>query len=222
VAWLLGLLGAALALSLGTTLGLVLGGVLLIGAPTRGTPLRGGSGRAVLVLGLQVDRTRDPGVRELLQGIEVLVGRARAAGVPVVHVRTVHSTLATRLASGLLLGGRCLPGRPGTQHDPALAGVDEVVDTPVDDALWSDALVARLEQAGVGELVLVGLDGVGSVQRTARGALHRGLAVRVVPQLVGSARPARWRAVRAQLEGLGVHMVRPGEALSDETSGAGS
>lgn len=107
------------------------------------------------------------GAVALREALSVLLDRARAAGVPIVHVKNDGEP-----------GGRDKPGTDGWQLVFTPLPGEPVVRKDVGDAFEANpALADVLRAMGVDTLVVVGLQSEYGVRDTARGALSRGLPV---------------------------------------------
>jgi nicotinamidase/pyrazinamidase len=175
-----------------------------------------GMRRALVVLDLQEDYTgteaRPPfpyaGSAALIERINHLAKRASGAGAEVVYVRQVFDRPLSKVVSHVLLGSTVLEGSRGAEFDQRLRfASSNRFEKPFADAFSSDAFDAFLAAHGIGELVLVGLDGAGCVDKTARGARNRGLAVTIVEPLVASRDATAWDAAKRDYPELGIRVV---------------
>jgi nicotinamidase-related amidase len=126
----------------------------------------------------------------LIERINALAKHRAASNLEVVYVKQVYSDTLAQFVSLLLLGKRGWPGSAGAQLDQRLSRSSELVlEKPRADAFSSaqfrDFIVARQ----IGRLELVGLDGAGCVDVTARSARARGLRVTIVQDAVVSLEP---------------------------------
>jgi len=188
--------------------GLAAFGLYRIATPTTGSRirLRWPPRAALLVIDVQEDFLAAEGGHTYPRGesdavvavIRNVIAVARAKEVPVIYIRQEFSEFATRLVARLVFRGLGCKGRPGTRLDPRLPpNPDNTFTKPVGDAFSNPELDRYLASLNVGELFLVGLDGVGSVHRTARGAGNRGYKVNFISDAVATGFPAKWRSLLA-------------------------
>jgi nicotinamidase-related amidase len=181
--------------------------------PTRGRPIRREARprRAVLVLDLQEGHA-GAGARRpvthlpmtgLFGAVNRLVAWAEASGVEVGYVTQVFG--AAWLVR--LHGGRRVP-RVVVDRRVRLVNAN-VFEKHRTDAFSSRSLEAWLEERGVGEVILAGVDAAYCVTMTARGALHRGYRVTVASDAVASRRPLA--PVLGRLAARGVRVMGSAE-----------
>lgn len=205
----LALLGALVAVALG------LGGYMAFAMflPSRGRPIRREDRprRAVLVLDLQEGyagtAARQPVMNlpstGLFGAVNRLVAWAEASGVEVGYVTQVFAfAWLVRLH-----GGRAVSRVVVDRRVRLVNG--NVFEKNRTDALSSRSLEAWLEERGVGEVILAGVDAAYCVSMTARGALSRGYAVTVAADAVASRHPLG--PVLERLVARGVRVVGSGE-----------
>jgi nicotinamidase-related amidase len=134
-----------------------------------------GSKTALLIIDVQLGMydESDPVFRgdELLSTVGDLVGRARAARVPVVYVQ--HDGSA---------GDPLEPGLPGWPIHPAIGPreTELVVRKQVPNAFQGTDLEERLQERGIGHLVIAGMQTDCCVDATCRGAHSLGYEVTLV------------------------------------------
>lgn len=129
------------------------------------------SAEALLVIDVQLGSLEAvPGRERLVEAVGVLLGKARAAGVLVVHVQNDG---AVGLADA--------PGSPGWGLHFAVEPQEVVIRKLQDDAFAGTPLSERLAERGVSSLVLCGLMSEMCVSATARTALARDFRV-VLPR----------------------------------------
>ncbi len=99
-----------------------------------------------------------------------MLEEARASGVPVVHVQHCAGS-----------GEAFAEGTPGWLIAPPLrpAAGERVVQKRARNAFEGTDLQALLQELGVGQLVITGIQSEGCVTATCRGALELGYAVRL-------------------------------------------
>lgn len=131
-----------------------------------------------------------------IEVVREVISRVRAQEMPVIYVRQEFSDLSTRLVSRLLYGGLGCEGRPGIRIDPRMPpGGDNTFTKPFGDAFSNPELERYLASLNVGELYLVGLDGITCVHRTACGARNRGYKVNFIVDGILTAFPKKWEAL---------------------------
>ena len=111
------------------------------------------------------------GAAAFTAGLESLLGRARSAGVPVVHLQD----------DGAASDSPIRRGSPGWELALAVHDGDVVVGKAEDDGFRETDLHDTLQDWGVDRLVIVGIQSEMCVAATARGALERGYVV-VLPR----------------------------------------
>ena len=201
----LALLGALVVVALG------LGGYMAFAMflPSRGRPIRREARprRAVLVLDLQEGYAgtamRQPVMNlpstGLFGAVNRLVAWAEAEGVEVGYVTQVFAfAWLVRLH-----GGRAVSRVVVDRRVRLVNG--NVFEKHRTDAFSSRSLEAWLEERGVGEVILAGVDAAYCVSMTARGALGRGYAVTVAADAVASRHPLG--PVLERLAARGVRVV---------------
>jgi nicotinamidase-related amidase len=151
----------------------------------------------------------------LIERINALTKHRAASNIEVVYVKQVYSDTLAQLVSLLLLGKRGWPGSAGAQLDPRLSRSSELVlEKPHADAFSSaqfrDFIVARQ----IGRLELVGLDGAGCIDVTARSAIARGLRVTIVQDAVASLEPDIVAQKRQDYPALGIELQSSQTLLS--------
>lgn len=133
---------------------------------------RGARGAALLVIDVQealVDVIHGRG--EVLEKIGALLGRARAAGAPVVYTQHDHASYAPMM-----------PGSPGwrIRDDVAPVEGDLVVRKRSADPFHGTDLEAELRSRGVERVVVTGIATEYCVDSTSRAALSLGFGVTLV------------------------------------------
>lgn len=127
---------------------------------------------ALLVIDMQIALT-DMGHRakEVLACVSGLIRRARAAGVPVVHVQHHHASWAPLKA-----------GAPTWKIHPDVAPApgEVVIGKTASDAFHETALQTELERRGVKRLVVTGMQTEYCVDTTCRRAISLGYDVTLV------------------------------------------
>jgi nicotinamidase-related amidase len=200
----------------------VLSWVAYMASPTSGTPIgRYDSPRKALVL---IDLQEDimgaaatppfpyKNAQGLITSANTLVSRAEERGDLVVIADQEFAGLAGTLWSRVFVGGRLLPGRPGTQPDRRLVAPSATLfHKPKGDAFSNPAFERFLIEHRVNELYLAGVDAEFCVLLTARGAVNRGYRVHVVKDAVGLMKEDRWGDVLADYTKAGVHIMSVAE-----------
>ena len=142
--------------------------------------------QALLVIDMQNDffvddeleRCRD----DLTKACNDVIDRARAAGVPVLEVQTVHRHDRSTWALNMLEDdqGMALEGTEGVQRVRGLQAGDVVLAKTRDSAFFGTDLEARLADAGVDRVVLCGVSTESCIAATATDAYARDLRVTLV------------------------------------------
>ena len=136
----------------------------------------------------ELERCRD----DLVKRCNLLVDRARAAGVPVVEVRTVHQQDRSTWALNMLEDdqGMALEGTRGAERLDELREVEHVVVKTRDSAFHGTDLAAWLTERDVDRLVLAGVSTESCIAATATDAYARDLRVVLVEDATAS---IEWR-----------------------------
>ncbi len=213
---------AALAvLSVGATLAFTIHRLTSVTEPEAGFVV--GTRTALVVLDVQEEYTgsaaRAPfpyaNSEALIHRINALAKHSAASNVEVVYVRQIYSDKLAQLVSLLLLGKRGWPGSAGAQLDHRLSrSSDHVLDKPHADAFSSAEFRDFITTRQIGRLELVGLDGAGCVDSTARGARARGLRVTIVQDAVASLEPEAVAKKRQDYPALGIELESSQTLLS--------
>lgn len=143
----------------------------------------------------------------LIQRINALANHSAASDVAVVYVRQIYSDYLAQLVSLLFLGKRGWPASAGAELDRRLQlNANPVLDKPHADAFSSAQFRDFISSHQIGRLQLVGLDGAGCVDSTARSARARGLSVTVVQDAVASLEPDAALEKREDYAALGIKL----------------
>jgi len=130
---------------------------------------------ALLVVDVQVSMFADlePPFhsQELLANIRLLIDRAKSAGVDVIYVRHAHARYEPMMF-----------GADGWQIHPSIAPEpgDVIVDKRACDAFHGTSLQSTITNAGIGHLIVTGMQTELCVDTVCRSALHRDLNVTLV------------------------------------------
>lgn len=182
-----------------------------------------GTRTALVVLDVQEEYTgsaaRAPfpyaGNDALIERINALAKHSAATNVEVVYLKQVYSDALAQLVSLLFLGKRGWPGSAGTELDRRLVlSSDHVLDKPNSDAFSSAQFRDFITTRRIGRLELVGLDGAGCVDVTARSARARGMSVSVVQDAVASLEPNAVAEKRRDYAALGIELDSSQRLLS--------
>lgn len=205
---------AAAALTVGAYLALAVHRLTSVTEPEAGLVV--GTRTALVVLDVQEEYTgsvaRAPfpyvGSEALIERINALAKHRAAANVDVVYIRQIYSDPTAQIVSLLLLGMRGWPGSAGAQLDHRLSPSSApVLDKPYADAFSSASFRDFINTRHIGRLELVGLDGAGCIDATARGARARGLGVTVVQDAVASLDPDAVTEKRQDYAELGIELA---------------
>jgi nicotinamidase-related amidase len=144
----------------------------------------------------------------MIDTINRVVAHAHVRGIPVIYIRQEFDNPLTILLARIGAGGLAIKGRPSTRLDPRITIVPGSADftKPKGDAFSNPELEAYLRAQQVYELYLMGLDGVGCVNRTAQGALNRGYRVNFILDGIITQYEDRWKKLvsRRMKEGVGI------------------
>lgn len=144
------------------------------------------SGQAVLVIDMQNDFFADPELRrcrdDLVKACNEVADRARAAGVPVFEVQTVHARDKSTWALNMRDDdqGMALEGSRGVERVDGLKPGDQVVTKTRDSAFFGTDLERLLADAGVERLVVCGVSTESCIAATSTDAYARDLRVTLV------------------------------------------
>jgi nicotinamidase-related amidase len=132
----------------------------------------------------ELERCRD----DLVKAGNLLVERARAAGAPVVEVRTVHKRDKSTWALNMLEDdqGMALEGSRGAERLDELEEPDHVVVKTRDSAFHDTDLAGWLAARGVDRLVLAGVSTESCIAATATEAYAHDLRVVLVEDATAS------------------------------------
>ena len=181
--------------------------------PTQGQPIEPRPCAALLLVDLQqvywCDEQYDAQTRAR---VEAAVAReaalAQHRNQPVIALRQQWGGLGPRLIAMLFMKGLGVKGAPGTELAEPFAGLaDQVVTKRVQDGFETGELDVVLRVLRVGQLRIVGLDGAGSVARTAQAALNRGYDVTLVSDGIATARDNTFDTIRESLTSQGARVI---------------
>jgi nicotinamidase-related amidase len=132
----------------------------------------------------ELERCRD----DLVKAANLLVDRARAAGAPVIEVRTVHKRDKSTWALNMLEDdqGMALEGSRGAERLDELEEPDHVVVKTRDSAFHDTGLAGWLAERGVDRLVLAGVSTESCIAATATDAYAHDLRVVLVEDATAS------------------------------------
>jgi nicotinamidase-related amidase len=156
------------------------------------TPDADGTRSALVLIDLQNDwfadeelaRCRD----DLVASANRLIEAARAAGVPVLEVRTEHDPEGSTWTLSMQEDGQAVTvaGTPGAARVDDLAVADEVVLKRRDSAFFDTELAGRLDELGVGHVVLCGVSTESCISASAVDAFAHDLRVTLVEDATAS------------------------------------
>jgi len=147
---------------------------------------------ALLLIDLQNDYFADDELArcrdDVVAACQKLAAHARAAGAPVVEVRTVHARDKSTWALNMLEDdqGMVLEGTPGADPVTGLPDADHVVVKTRDSAFFGTGLERWLAERGVDRLVLAGVSTESCIAATATDAYARDLRVVLVEDATAS------------------------------------
>lgn len=180
---------------------------------TRKTPSADGRARALLLLDFQCDFLSDQGrlpiarhqVAPVIAAANTAIAQARGAGIAIVAIG--NEFRASDWLMNLLRRNAAIAGSRGAAWDDRV-GIEGAAyfSKSRGDAFSNPDLTAFLAQQSTEEVVLAGLYASACVTATARGALARGLSVRVLKAAVADSSDRRRAAALARLSRLGVQV----------------
>jgi nicotinamidase-related amidase len=150
------------------------------------------TGLALVIIDMQDDFFADPELErcreDLVGSCNLLIDRARAAGVTVIEVRTVHAPDGSTWALNMREDGQgmVIAGTPGAERVAGLHEPDVVVEKTRDSAFHRTDLADVLRDRGVGHLVLCGVSTESCIAATAISAYAEDLRVTLVQDATAS------------------------------------
>ena len=104
--------------------------------------------------------------------------------------------------------GYGIAGSKGAKFDKRIKIVSEnYFEKQVGNAFKNNNLVKFIKDNEISEVELVGVDGVGCVFRTAKGAIEMGLEVTIISDSVGTVNPEKFIKMSMKLKSLGVAYI---------------
>jgi nicotinamidase-related amidase len=104
--------------------------------------------------------------------------------------------------------GYGIAGSKGAKFDKRIKIVSEnYFEKQVGNAFKNNNLVKFIKDNEISEVELVGVDGVGCVFRTAKGAIEIGLEVTIISDSVGTVNPEKFIKMSMKLKSLGVAYI---------------
>jgi nicotinamidase-related amidase len=196
----------------------IVAGLVNIALPTRGLPIRqyDNPQKALLIIDVQEDFTTTSdkhsfppeAVDRMIAAVNRVTRQASDRGIPVIFVRQEFDNWLTIMLAKIGAGGHGIKGNLGTRLDLRISRTPGSIDItkPKGDAFSNPELDAYLRQQQVNELYLMGLDGVGCVNRTAQGALNRGYRVNFIMDGIITRYKNQWNniVVARNKDGVGV------------------
>lgn len=126
---------------------------------------------------------------------------------PVIALRQEWRGLAPRLIARTTRHGAPLRGGPDTGLAAPFQGMaDHVIVKRVEDGFETGALDQLLDVLHVGQLKLVGRDGIDAVARTAQAGLNRGYAITLVRDAIATKDAQAFKAVEEALTSQGARI----------------
>jgi nicotinamidase-related amidase len=178
---------------------------------TRKTPSADGRAQALLLLDFQYDFLSDHGrmpvarhqIVPVIAAANAAIAQARGAGITIVAIG--NEFRASDWFMNLLRRNAAIAGSQGAAWDARVdIGSAAYFPKARGDAFSNPDLTAFLAEQHTAEVVLAGLYASACVTATARGALARGLSVRVLKAAVADSSDRRRAAALARLSRLGV------------------
>jgi nicotinamidase-related amidase len=175
--------------------------------------------QALVIVDMQVDYFNDGELErcrdDLVAACNTLVERANAAGVPVIEVRTEHTSDRSTWALNMREddSGMVIEGTPGAEPVAGLRtdGATTVIKTR-DSAFFRTGLEELLGSHGVGTIALAGVSTESCIATTAADAYARDLRVVLVDEAIASVDP---ELDRRTLEQLGQQYRQPTVPLDE-------
>ena len=104
--------------------------------------------------------------------------------------------------------GYGIAGSKGAKFDERIKIVSEnYFEKQVGNAFKNNNLVKFIKDNAISEVELVGVDGIGCVFRTAKGAMKIGLEVAILSDSVGTVNPEKFIKVSTKLKAFGIHYI---------------
>lgn len=101
-----------------------------------------------------------------------------------------------------------IAGSKGAKFDKRIKIVSEnYFEKQVGNAFKNNNLVKFIKDNAITEVELVGVDGIGCVFRTAKGALEIGLTVTILSDSVGTVNPEKFIKISTKLKSVGVAYI---------------
>ena len=188
-------------------------GVRQIGKISKGEPIGKREKTAVILIDLQTvfwnDSKYDATLKaQVLETIQQEVLRAKSQGDPIIAVQQEWSQSATKMVAKLTMKGQAIAGSPGTEIAAPFVGMaDHTLVKRVQDAFETGALDKLLADLDVGQLRVMGLDGLYCVARTAKAALGRGIKVTLVKKGILTSDSDKLTTVMQDLRDEGAQII---------------
>lgn len=167
---------------------------------------------ALILIDLQNDYFNDDELErcrgDLVEATNLLVEHARAAGAPVVEVRTVHQEDRSTWALNMLEDGQgmAFEGTEGAARVDGLAEPDVVFEKTRDSAFHGTDLATWLRERDVDEIVLAGVSTESCINATATDAYAHDFRTVLVKDATAS---VEWRLHDQTLERLEAQYRQP-------------
>ena len=126
-------------------------------------------------------------------------------GTKIIALQQEWHGAGAKILMSLTAKGRGNAGSEGLGILPEIAAeADHIIVKHIQDAFERPSLNALLETLAVGEVNIIGLDGLYCIRATALGAVNRGYHTRVDPSLLLVSDSKKWVSIAANLEAFGV------------------
>lgn len=170
---------------------------------------------ALLVIDIQKDNVSEQGpypfdsekTENLISAVNALSDQAQSKNIPVIFIRQVFSTFLGKLFSRILLKGITIKGEPGCELDERLKTEGTfTIDKQQQNAFSGTDLNSTLQNWGVKEIYICGLDGAYCVAETAKGGLHNNFGVTLLDGAIITNKASRWAKRKQALSSLGAKL----------------
>jgi maleamate amidohydrolase len=157
---------------------------------------------------------------DTITAIQQLLGRARAAGFPVIYTTVCYDDVGKRAAAVFIEKVPALlvlePGSPWVEIDPRIAPAEgePVLSKHFASAFFGTTLASVLASAGCDSVVVTGASTSGCVRATALDAMQHGYRVVVPREAVGDRNQAAHEANLYDLDTKYADVVSLDEALA--------
>ena len=181
---------------------------------------RQGTASALFVIDIQEDYTgrtaRPPfpykNSEELIATVNKLTAEAARKNIIVVYIRHEFDGIFWKTFSKLFYWGTALKGTPGTEIDKRVNIISShCFSKPAPNAFSNPEIEAFLNEHGVRELYLTGLDARFCVYETAKAAKRKGYHVTIIKDAIALKAENKWDSLLKQYDRRGIALMSDGE-----------